>query len=44
MLTGLMVDGETVINNAGNILRGYDRVEEKLRQLGADVVIRDVED
>lgn len=44
MLTGLMVDGETVINNADNILRGYDRVEEKLRQLGADVVIRDVED
>lgn len=44
MLTGLMVDGETVIKNAGNILRGYDRVEEKLRQLGADVVIRDVED
>ena len=44
MLTGLMVDGETVINNAGNILRGYDLVEEKLHQLGADVVIRDVED
>lgn len=44
MIAGLMADGETVISNAGNILRGYDRVKEKIRQLGGDVEIRDVED
>ncbi len=44
MIAGLMADGETVINNAGNILRGYDRVQEKLRLLGADVTIQDVAD
>lgn len=41
MIAGLMASGTTVINNAGNILRGYDRVQEKLRQLGADVTIQD---
>ncbi|APT18242.1 UDP-N-acetylglucosamine 1-carboxyvinyltransferase [Amylolactobacillus amylotrophicus DSM 20534] len=41
MITGLMAEGETVIENADNILRGYDRVELKLRQLGADVEIVD---
>jgi len=41
MIAGLMAKGKTVINNADNILRGYDRVQEKLRQLGADVKIQD---
>lgn len=44
MIAGLMAHGETIINNAGNILRGYDRVQEKLRLLGADVIIQDVPD
>ncbi|MGX4763831.1 UDP-N-acetylglucosamine 1-carboxyvinyltransferase [Holzapfeliella sp. JNUCC 72] len=39
MLAGLMAEGQTVIHNADNILRGYDRVEEKLRLLGADVTV-----
>ena len=43
MIAGLMADGETIISNAGNILRGYDRVEEKIRNLGGDVEIRDVD-
>ena len=42
MLAGLMADGETIISNAGNILRGYDRIEQKLRQLGAEVSVIDV--
>ncbi|WEV43387.1 UDP-N-acetylglucosamine 1-carboxyvinyltransferase [Lactobacillus sp. ESL0684] len=42
MIAGLMADGTTVINNADNILRGYDRVETKMQQLGADVTIQDV--
>jgi UDP-N-acetylglucosamine enolpyruvyl transferase len=37
MIAGLMADGQTVINNAENILRGYDRVVEKLSNLSADV-------
>lgn len=39
MITGLMAPGETVIHNADNILRGYDAVQYKLRQLGAEVEI-----
>lgn len=41
MIAGLMADGETTIESADNILRGYDRVEMKLRNLGADVTIVD---
>lgn len=44
MIAGLMAHGETIINNAGNILRGYDRVQEKLRLLGAEVIIQDIPD
>lgn len=43
MIAGLMADGQTVITKAGNILRGYDRVVQKLRGLGADVAIVDDE-
>lgn len=41
MITGLMASGETRIHDAGNILRGYDQVIYKLRNLGADVEIID---
>lgn len=40
-IAGLMADGKTVINNAGNILRGYDRIVWKLNRLGAKVSIED---
>ncbi len=40
-IAGLMADGKTVINNAGNILRGYDRIVWKLNRLGANVSIED---
>lgn len=43
MIAGLMADGRTVISNADNILRGYDRVEQKLRKLGADVTIKNAQ-
>ncbi|MFC4260093.1 UDP-N-acetylglucosamine 1-carboxyvinyltransferase [Marinobacter lacisalsi] len=36
-LCGLIADGETVITDAWQIFRGYDRFLEKLRGLGADV-------
>ena len=41
MIAGLMAKGETVISNAGNILRGYDRVEEKIKKLGGDISVID---
>ena len=41
MIAGLMADGTTIIDKAGNILRGYDRIEQKLRKLGADVSYKD---
>ena len=40
-IAGLMADGTTIINNAGNILRGYDRIVWKLNRLGANVSIED---
>ncbi|MFD0897174.1 UDP-N-acetylglucosamine 1-carboxyvinyltransferase [Loigolactobacillus binensis] len=44
MTAGLMAQGETVISNVENILRGYERVVDKLRGLGAQVeIVDDVE-
>lgn len=40
-IAGLMAEGTTVINNASNILRGYDRIVWKLNRLGAKVSIED---
>ena len=40
-IAGLMADGQTVINNAGNILRGYDRIVWELNRLHANVSIED---
>ena len=41
MIAGLMADGETVIHDADNILRGYDRVVWKLNRLNANVRIEE---
>jgi UDP-N-acetylglucosamine 1-carboxyvinyltransferase len=37
VLAGLVADGETVIDRIYHIDRGYERIEEKLAQLGADI-------
>jgi UDP-N-acetylglucosamine 1-carboxyvinyltransferase len=37
VLAGLAAEGETVINRVYHIDRGYERIEEKLRRLGADI-------
>jgi UDP-N-acetylglucosamine 1-carboxyvinyltransferase len=37
ILAGLVADGETVIDRAYHIDRGYERIEEKLRRVGADI-------
>jgi UDP-N-acetylglucosamine 1-carboxyvinyltransferase len=38
LIAALCAKGESVINNAQSIDRGYERVEERLRALGADIV------
>lgn len=42
VLAGLCATGETVITDVQYIERGYDRFEEKLRSLGADIVREEV--
>lgn len=37
VIAGLMAHGETVISNIHYIDRGYERLDEKLRTLGADI-------
>ncbi|HEV8337074.1 MAG TPA: UDP-N-acetylglucosamine 1-carboxyvinyltransferase [Candidatus Polarisedimenticolia bacterium] len=37
IVAGLVADGETTIDRAYHIDRGYERIEEKLRRVGADV-------
>jgi UDP-N-acetylglucosamine 1-carboxyvinyltransferase len=37
VIAGLVADGETVVERIYHLDRGYDRMEDKLRQLGADI-------
>jgi UDP-N-acetylglucosamine 1-carboxyvinyltransferase len=37
LLAALAADGESVIGNVGQIDRGYERVDERLRSLGANI-------
>jgi UDP-N-acetylglucosamine 1-carboxyvinyltransferase len=37
ILAGLVADGETLISRVYHIDRGYERIEEKLRAVGADI-------
>ena len=37
LLAALCADGESTINNVGQIERGYERIDERLRALGAKV-------
>jgi len=37
VIAALMAEGETELYGAGNILRGYDHIDEKLSTLGADI-------
>ena len=37
VLAGLVAEGETIIDRIYHIDRGYERIEEKLAQLGADI-------
>jgi UDP-N-acetylglucosamine 1-carboxyvinyltransferase len=37
VLAGLIASGETVINDAEHLNRGYEKIEEKLKSLGAQI-------
>lgn len=37
VLAGLAADGETLVDRIYHVDRGYERIEEKLRQLGAEI-------
>ena len=38
VLAGLIAEGETVVNRVYHLDRGYEKLEEKLRSVGADIV------
>ena len=37
IMAGLIAQGKTVIDNIYQIDRGYERIEERLQKLGADI-------
>jgi UDP-N-acetylglucosamine 1-carboxyvinyltransferase len=37
VLAGLAAEGETLVDRIYHVDRGYERIEEKLRQLGASI-------
>ena len=37
ILAGLCANGETIIDDIKYILRGYDKIDKKLTNLGADI-------
>jgi UDP-N-acetylglucosamine 1-carboxyvinyltransferase len=37
VIAALAADGNSVIRNVGQIDRGYERIDEKLRSLGAHI-------
>ena len=41
LLAALAADGSSTIHNVGQIERGYERIDERLRSLGADIERRD---
>jgi UDP-N-acetylglucosamine 1-carboxyvinyltransferase len=37
LLAGLAAEGETLVDRIYHVDRGYERIEEKFRQLGANI-------
>jgi UDP-N-acetylglucosamine 1-carboxyvinyltransferase len=37
VLAGMVAEGETTIENIYQIDRGYEKIEERLREIGADI-------
>ena len=43
VLAALIADGKTTIMDSDHILRGYENIENKLKNVGANIKIRDIE-
>jgi UDP-N-acetylglucosamine 1-carboxyvinyltransferase len=41
LLAALAAEGQSTIHNIGQIERGYERIDQRLRDLGADIERRD---
>lgn len=41
LIAGIIADGQTELRNIGHIDRGYEKIEEKFRQLGAKIIRTD---
>ena len=39
VLAGMLASGETIIHNAELVYRGYEKLDERLRELGADIEV-----
>jgi UDP-N-acetylglucosamine 1-carboxyvinyltransferase len=37
IIAGLVADGDTIVDRIYHIDRGYERIEEKFQQLGANI-------
>ena len=44
VIAALMAEGTTEISNISHLLRGYERIDKKLRSLGADIELVRIED
>lgn len=42
ILAGLCAKGQTRVEDAEYILRGYDKIDKKLRMLGADIELENI--
>ena len=43
VIAGLMADGKTIIDNADYILRGYEDIVDKLRNIGANIKLEKID-
>ena len=43
VIAGLIADGTTIIDNADYILRGYENIVEKLKNVGAKIELQEIE-
>ena len=41
IIAGLLAAGETIINEAEEVYRGYEKIDERLRALGAKIEFRE---
>ena len=42
ILAGLCAKGQTIVDDAQYILRGYDKIDKKLSNLGADIKLEEL--